>query len=300
MKTHDEYKRAVEARLDELTQAPSGSFAPGEKPSLLNEAMRYSLMAGGKRLRPCMLLAACDMLGGDWEQNMDFACALEMIHTYSLIHDDLPGMDNDTLRRGKPTNHVVYGVGQAILAGDGLLNCAFEVMLDRALAMPETLDRSVKAMRAIARGAGVSGMIAGQVADLYAESGRSVDAELLDYIHAGKTMAMFKGAVTSGALLAGADDESLSFLSLFAESFGRLFQVTDDILDVTAEADKFGKSKGKDAQEGKLTAVSAYGLEGALRLSAELKDKALTALADFGARAEYFTRLTLDMYERKH
>ena len=300
MRTHDEYKRAVEARLDELTQAPAGDFVPGERPALLNEAMRYSLMAGGKRLRPCMLLAASEMLCGDWEKHIDFACALEMIHTYSLIHDDLPGMDNDTLRRGKPTNQVVYGVGQAILAGDGLLNYAFEVMLDSALARPDTLERSVKAMRAIAQGAGVRGMIAGQAADLYAESVKSQDETLLDYIHAGKTMAMFKGAVTAGELLAGADDGSLALLADFAESFGRLFQVTDDILDVTAEADKFGKSKGKDAQEGKLTAVSAYGLEGALRLSAELKEKALTALAGFGERAGYFTRLTLDMYERKH
>ncbi len=300
MRTHEEYRQRVEERLNELLAPPQGAFTAGQRPGLLNEAMRYSVMAGGKRLRPCMLLAACEMLGGDWEKALDYACAIEMIHTYSLIHDDLPGMDDDVLRRGKPTNHVVYGVGQAILAGDGLLNYAFEVMLKRALADRDTLPAGVSAIQDIACGAGVTGMIAGQVADLWAEREHCTEEGLLTYIHKGKTMAMFKGALRAGAHLANAFEGSVQSLDAYAESFGRLFQVTDDILDVTAEADKFGKSKGKDAAEGKLTAVSALGLEGAMRLSEELKNSALKALEPFGESAAYFIALTINMYERKH
>ena len=300
MRTHEEYKALTEQRLTELMPDISEDFAPGCMPRLLSESMRYSLMAGGKRLRPCMLLAACEMLGGDIYCALDFACAIEMIHTYSLIHDDLPGMDNDTLRRGRPTNHVVYGVGQAILAGDGLLNYAFEVMLKQSAKEPANAETCLRAMHAIAKGAGVAGMIAGQCADLYAENRKDQDVKLLSYIHAGKTMAMFKGAVTAGAYLAKADEGSVHALERYSEAFGVLFQATDDILDVTAEADKFGKSKGKDAQEGKLTAVSAYTLEGAMNKSFALKEEALKALEAFDEKADYFRNLTKNMFERNH
>ena len=300
MRTHEEYKALVDKRLRELLPEAEDEFESGRMPRLLSSSMRYSLTAGGKRLRPCMLLAACEMLGGDVCQALDFACAIEMIHTYSLIHDDLPGMDNDTLRRGRPTNHVVYGEGQAILAGDGLLNYAFEVMLARTVSNQKTALRNVKAMCAIASGAGVTGMIAGQVADLYAENIGTQDEKLLSYIHEGKTMAMFKGAVTAGAILADAEENSINALARFSEAFGILFQVTDDILDVTAEADKFGKTKGKDAEEGKLTAVSVYTLDGAKKRSTALKEQALSALGAFGAEADYFRNLTTDMFERTH
>lgn len=299
MRTHEEYRLLVEKRLSELSEVPHADFAAGETPRLLAEAMRYSLMAGGKRLRPCMLLAACELLGGDIAYALDFACAIEMIHTYSLIHDDLPGMDNDTLRRGKPTNHVVYGVGQAILAGDGLLTLAFEQMTKTAAARPDMARASICAMGEIARGAGVTGMVAGQCCDLYCEGENGKGEALLDYIHAGKTMAMFRGAVLAGAALAGADENSQNALKEYCESFGRLFQVTDDILDVTADSD-FGKSKGKDAQEGKLTAVSTFGLEKAEAYAAALKDRAIRALDCFDEKADYFRNLVTQMYERKH
>ena len=300
MRTHDEYKRLVEARLSELLAEREAAFGPGDMPKLLCDAMRYSVRAGGKRLRPCMLLAACEMLGGDIEEALDFACAMEMIHTYSLIHDDLPGMDNDTLRRGRATNHVVFGVGQAILAGDGLLNYAYEVMLKHMLSHPDRQETCTKALYAVARGAGVTGMIAGQCADLWAENGRETGEALLTYIHLGKTAAMFKGAVVAGACIVGADEKQISALSRFADAFGRLFQVTDDVLDVTADEAGFGKSKGKDEEEGKLTAVAVYGLEGAMALSRDLRNEALSCLSAFGAGADYFRNLTEEMYKRNH
>ena len=300
MRTHEEYKSLTEARLEALFTDREKEFETGSIPRLLNDAMRYSLLAGGKRLRPCMLLCTCEMLGGDVYEAIDFACAMEMIHTYSLIHDDLPGMDNDTLRRGRATNHVVYGEGQAILAGDGLLSYAFETMLAKAASSALPKQNLIDAMRAIAEGAGVKGMVAGQCADLYAENKKEVGEDLLTDIHLGKTAAMFRGAMLAGAYLAGASDEAIRRLSAFADCFGRLFQVTDDILDVTAEESGFGKSKGKDAEEGKLTAVAVYGLEGAMKLSAALKDEALKALEGFGEGADYFRKLTVDMFDRKH
>lgn len=299
MRTHEEYKQIVEARLEELIQKNTAEFVAGKTPSLLAQAMRYSLMAGGKRLRPCMLLSACELFGGDISDALYFACAIEMIHTYSLIHDDLPGMDNDSLRRGRPTNHVVFGEGQAILAGDGLLNYAFEIMLSCCKNATHDVLRLVKATSDIAEAAGVSGMIAGQCADLYAEKREDVGESLLTFIHLGKTAAMFRGAVLAGAHIGGADEDAIGKLKTFAESFGRLFQVTDDILDVTAD-DAFGKTKGKDAEEGKLTAVSVYGLEGAKALSDQLQREALDALDCFDARADYFRNLIKDMYTRTH
>lgn len=292
-------KQLVEDRLEALLPETRG-FADGEIPELQAESMRYSLLAGGKRLRPCMLLKACEINGGDISEALDYACAMEMIHTYSLIHDDLPGMDDDCLRRGKPTNHVVFGVGQAVLAGDGLLNYAFETMLKTAINGRISHDNALKAIYAIARGAGVTGMIAGQCADLYAEGREDADEQLLGYIHAGKTAAMFIGAVQAGAHLAGADETKIGALTRFAEDFGRLFQVTDDILDVTAEADKFGKSKGKDETEGKLTAVSLMGLDGAMEYAGKLAESAITALDVYGEKADYFRQLTLDMAKRTY
>lgn len=299
MSDASELKTRVEERLNALLHETEG-FTEGQIPGLLAESMRYSLLAGGKRLRPCMLLKACEINGGDVSSALDYACAMEMIHTYSLIHDDLPGMDDDCLRRGKPTNHVVFGVGQAILAGDGLLTFAFETMLKAAINGSILHENALKAIYAIARGAGVTGMVAGQCADLYAEGRGEADKKLLKYIHAGKTAAMFIGAVQAGAHLAGADEEKLFALTRFAANFGRLFQVTDDILDVTADADKFGKSKGKDEAEGKLTAVSLMGLEGAKRCAKDLCDSALDALGVFGEKGDYFRWLTLDMAKRTY
>lgn len=300
MRTRKEYAKMVEERFEALLPSmEKSSFVVGSVPGLLADSMRYSLLAGGKRLRPAMLLAACEMLGGDVDEALDCACALEMIHTYSLIHDDLPGMDNDELRRGKPTNHVVYGVGQAILAGDGLLNLAYEVMLANAARHPAHLDRHLAAISEIARGAGVTGMIAGQVADLYVEGKTGFGEDMLTYIHLGKTAAMFRGAMRGGARLAGADEKTVCALTEYANAFGLLFQASDDVLDITASAE-FGKSKGKDERDGKLTAVSVWTLEGAqAHVRAELS-RAERALDGFGAEADFFRALADEAARRDH
>ena len=299
MKTLKEYAALVNRRLDELPATiPEGRFQIGEMPWLLSESMRYSLSAGGKRLRPCMLLAAVDMLGGDIHDALDFACAVEMIHTYSLIHDDLPGMDNDTLRRGRPTNHVVYGEGQAILAGDGLLNCAFETMLEAAAAQPERAVNSLLAMREIARGAGVTGMIAGQTMDLYCERNRRGDQAALEYIQYGKTACMFIYPLRAAARLCQSDEAQLDALSAYGRAFGLLFQATDDLLDVIGTVENMGKTLGKDAESGKLTCISAYGVEGTRALVQKLHGEALDALKIFEGRADFFKTLVDDMVNR--
>lgn len=290
--TLPEYRAMVDERLDQLL--PDGDL-------VLHKAMRYSALAGGKRLRPSMLLAAIDMLGGDRGEALDFACAVEMIHAYSLIHDDLPGMDDDDLRRGKPTNHVVFGVGQAILAGDGLLNFAFEVMLARALENPGRERACLKAISEIAKGAGVFGMIRGQCLDLEAErAGVSPEnrEQMLSDIHAGKTAAMFVGPLRAACHLAGAAEAELSALTEYAQAFGMLFQATDDILDVTGSAFEVGKTLGKDEKSGKLTYVSVYGLYGARSRAQRLCDRAAAALEPFGARAILFWELAESLIDR--
>lgn len=301
MRTLKEYALLAEKRFDELIPVLcENSFNPGEMPHLLSESMRYSLLAGGKRLRPAMLLAACEMLGGDIALAIDYACAIEMIHTYSLIHDDLPGMDDDDMRRGRPTNHVVFGVGQAILAGDGLLNMAFEIMLKNALNAGNNMEKCVRAASEIARGAGVTGMIAGQCADLYQEGREGGTEEMLRYIHEGKTMAMFVGAMRAGACLAGANEKALSAVTEYARAFGLLFQASDDVLDIIADPALFGHSVGKDERDGKLTAVSVLTIEGAkARVEALLKD-AVSALNAFGEEADFFRKLADTVAHRDH
>ena len=299
MKDLKAYADIVNARLAEIPAVvPAKRFVVGDMPWLLSESMRYSLCAGGKRLRPSMLLAAVDLLGGDAGFALDFACAVEMIHTYSLIHYDLPGMDDDTLRRGRPTNHVVYGVGQAILAGDGLLNCAFETMLEAAASRPERAADSMLAIREIARGAGVTGMIAGQVMDLYCENHRVGDEAALEYIQHGKTACMFIYPLRAAARLCGADEATLAALTDYGRAFGLLFQATDDLLDVVGDQADVGKTLGKDAESGKLTCVSAYGVEGTRALVARLHAEARAALAPFGERAGFFNALVDAMVDR--
>lgn len=268
-------------------------------PSLLRESMGYSLLAGGKRLRPAMLLAAVDMLGGDSEQALAPACAVEMIHTYSLIHDDLPGMDDDILRRGRPTNHVQFGVGQAILAGDGLLSLAMETLVRDALDHAGELPRRVKAMEEIVRGAGAGGMVAGQCLDLLCEREKSGgEAELLK-IQMGKTCRMFIHPLRAAGYLAGAGEARIEALGRYGEAFGRMFQTADDLLDVEGDQSQLGKSTGKDAAEGKLTAVGVYGVEGARKMVEQQLEMALSALAPFGGEAAFFRQLVLDMKGRK-
>ena len=299
MKDLKAYAAIVNGRLEEIPAViPKGSYEIGQMPWLLSESMRYSLCAGGKRLRPSMLLAAVEMLGGKIEDALDYACAVEMIHTYSLIHDDLPGMDNDTLRRGRPTNHVVFGEGQAILAGDGLLNCAFETMLESASQHPDRAYDYLMAMREIACGAGVTGMIAGQVMDLYCEHNRVGETKALEYIQRDKTACMFIYPLRAAARLCRADDAALDALTTYGHAFGLLFQATDDLLDVTGDVESMGKTLGKDAESGKLTCISAYGIEGTRKLVDDLHAQAREAMRGFGEDAAFFDRLVDDMVGR--
>jgi len=299
MRTLGEYAARVNERLGQIPAiVPDGEYRIGSMPGLLSRSMRYSLEAGGKRLRPSMLLAAVELLGGDVDAALDIACAVEMIHTYSLIHDDLPGMDDDTMRRGRPTNHVVFGVGQAILAGDGLLNCAFETMLACACDHMDRAADYLLAIREIAAGAGVTGMIGGQVMDLFCEKAKVSDTSALEYIQYGKTACMFIYPLRAAARLCGAGERDLKSLSDYGRAFGLLFQATDDLLDVTGTAGDMGKTLGKDAESGKLTCVSAYGLEGTRQLVNRLHAQALAAVEPYGERATFFRELVDSMVNR--
>lgn len=261
----------------------------------LEKAMEYSLMAGGKRLRPVLLMAAADAVGKDGAAFLTTGCAIEMIHTYSLIHDDLPAMDNDDYRRGKPTNHKVFGDGIAVLAGDALLTLAFEVMLRQEGAAPETLVTVVSEM---SRAAGPYGMVGGQVLDLEGE-GRRLDLAALRKIHMGKTGALFCAAIRSGAILAGAKEEELAALTLYAERFGLAFQITDDILDVTGDEVAIGKPVGSDVRNEKATYVTLTSLEEAKKLAEDAVDEAVAALDIFGERAAFLRDLALFLLGRK-
>lgn len=270
-----EYAALTDSRLEEL-------LAP-RKPELLFDSMAYSVRAGGKRLRPALLLMANAMGGGDRAEALDYACAIEMIHTSSLIHDDLPAIDNDCLRRGRPTNHVVYGEAQAVIAGDALLNYAYEVMLGAAARYPGHSAAHIRAMSRIARGAGVGGMMAGQVQDVALE-GTDFDYEELKYIHRHKTGDMITGALLAGLELTDPSPDALEALTLYGEQLGLVFQIVDDILDVTA-GEELGKTTGKDAAAGKVTYPALFGLEKSRELAREGTEKAIDALAFFGEGA---------------
>ena len=271
-----------------------------EQNGLLNslfESMRYSLFAGGKRLRPVLLMAAADAVGGEGRRYLRVACALEMIHTYSLIHDDLPAMDNDDYRRGKLTNHKVFGEGMAILAGDGLLTAAFEQML-----LQEGVDAAclTQVVREIAAAAGPAGMVGGQAIDLAATGqAQPLNQEELRFMHRAKTGALFRAALRGGGLLAGATQEQLAALTVYAEEFGLAFQITDDILDVTGDEATIGKPVGSDERNEKETYVSLYSLDGARRMAEESVQRALTAIEIFGAEADVLRSLASYLVSRE-
>lgn len=282
MKTHADYEHLVNDALSFQLRSL------GEIPAKLLESMEYSLSAGGKRLRPVLLLAACDMAGGDLNAALPFACALEMIHTYSLIHDDLPAMDNDDLRRGKPTNHKVFGEDVAILAGDGLLSAAMELMLRTACAMPDL--RGARAVEAIARRAGVTGMVAGQTIDV-TEEGSEPTLEKVSYIHAHKTADLLTAPLEAGLILAGADDAQVRRGVAYGYHLGMAFQIVDDLLDVVGDAALLGKNTGMDAALGKLTWVAVRGVEGAREDAAQHIRQAVEALDGFGGKAAFLQEL---------
>ena len=261
----------------------------------LMRAMEYSLMAGGKRLRPILLMAAADSINGNGEKFITVADALEMIHTYSLIHDDLPAMDNDDYRRGKLTNHKVFGEATAILAGDALLTLAFEVALRQEDVPPEIL---LTVLREISIAAGSAGMVGGQAVDLRSEGVR-IDFDTLKLMHRGKTGALFKAAIRSGAILAQASEKNLDDLTRYAENFGLAFQITDDILDVTGDEKILGKPTGSDAKNLKSTYVSLTSLEEAKNFAQAAVDEALKSLEDFGSEADFLRELVRYIIARK-
>ncbi len=281
-------RRAVEEELRRaLDQTPSLN-------PTLTEAMQYSLLGGGKRLRPILLMAAADAVNGSGEKFLTTAAAIEMIHTYSLIHDDLPAMDDDDYRRGQLTNHKVFGEAIAILAGDALLTLAFEVML-RQKGVASTVILNV--VDEMSRAAGMSGMVGGQAIDLQSE-GKAIELETLRRMHMGKTGALFRAAIRSGAILAGASDEKLSALTKYAEAFGLAFQITDDILDVTGDEKTLGKPTGSDARNKKSTYVTLTSLDSARSMAERTVEEATEALKNFGAEADFLRDLVRYLLER--
>jgi len=282
----DHYLRERVALIEaELAQIVAESDSPAAR---LFDAMRYSLLAGGKRLRPILALAACEAVGGRIEAAMGFACAIEMIHTYSMIHDDLPCMDNDDLRRGRPTNHKVYGEAIATLAGDALLTDAFEVATRcTAQLNPAPVNPTIvlQNLRELAQAAGSAGMVAGQVIDVLGE-GKPAGLEQLKYLHSRKTGALFVAAVRSGARLGGANQPQLDLLTDYARALGLAFQVVDDLLDVESSTEQMGKRTHKDEARGKATYPAILGVERSRELARQLERQALAALVAFDQRAE--------------
>ncbi|MDP4092050.1 MAG: polyprenyl synthetase family protein [Bacillota bacterium] len=263
------------------------------------EAMRYSIFAGGKRIRPVICLAVCEMLGGNQKDVLPFACAIEMIHTYSLIHDDLPAMDDDNYRRGRLTNHKVFGEATAILAGDALLNTAYEVMMEHALKTEGNMVQKLTAMHAIAEAAGTSGMIGGQVVDLESEN-KIIQKETLHYMHKCKTGALLKAPAVAAAILSGASEEQMSLIEKFGDKTGLAFQIRDDILDVEGDLASMGKQTGSDAKKLKSTYITIYGMEESKRLLNEVTTEADKCLQGFGASAEFLRTLIFKLCSRNN
>lgn len=304
-----------DAVLDRYLPDP-GNMPEGEAPAATAaDAMRYSVMAGGKRLRPLLIAKISDIYGGRRELAEPFMAALEMIHTYSLIHDDLPAMDDDDYRRGRKTTHIVYGEGMAILAGDGLLNFAYETALDafNAAKTPEETAAVVRALRILAKNAGIFGMVGGQCADLEAENAQaaggagnnlavkeaSVGGEILEYIHSHKTACMIQSGFQIGAVLAGAPAEDVERLGRIGYDIGVAFQIQDDILDVTGNSDELGKPVGSDEEEGKTTYVSIFGLEKAALKVRELTDDALREFDALTVRDDFLKGLIERLVSRR-
>ncbi|HXR32649.1 MAG TPA: farnesyl diphosphate synthase [Verrucomicrobiae bacterium] len=272
----EEDRIAVDAHLDRLMPAET------LQPPSIHQAMRYSVFAGGKRIRPILCLETARIFGADVSAAFYPGCAIEFIHTYSLIHDDLPALDNDDLRRGKPTCHKKFGEATAILAGDALLTLAFETIA----ASPAPADRRVAMIKEISSAAGtINGMVGGQVADLEAE-GMHVGPETLEYIHRSKTAALIRASIASGALSADAPPDDVARLRRFGETIGWAFQVTDDILDVEESSAALGKTAGKDTAQQKATYPAVFGLLRSHEIANELANKAVAELQPFGERAE--------------
>ena len=293
---YEDYKKIIDEHLlDFIPNIDNNSIS-------LYESMKYSLTAGGKRIRPVLLLAACDFAGGDIREALPYACAMEYIHTYSMIHDDLPAMDNDDLRRGLPTNHKVYGEALAILAGDGLLTSAFEAMNKDLMLYfddAEKMAKRIRAINAIAKGAGCRGMVAGQVSDIEGES-NEYSNEMLEYIHINKTGALIIAAIKAGLYLGNPSKDMLSNLDIYSENLGLAYQIADDILDEIGDPKELGKSIGSDKKQHKNTYTSLNGLDAAFARLKQLTDDALEAIAPYYDNAEFFRDLALQLKTRRN
>ncbi len=283
-------REQVEAALD--------CSIPIVYPEKIYDAMRYSLLAGGKRLRPILCLAACELVGGTVDMAMPTACALEMIHTMSLIHDDLPAMDNDDYRRGKLTNHKIYGEDIAILAGDGLLAYAFEFLAVQTANVPA--ERLLKVVARLGNAVAATGLVGGQVVDLESEGNPEVTVNTLNFIHTHKTGALLEASVVSGAEIAGATAPQLAALSQYARNLGLAFQIIDDVLDITATREELGKTAGKDLEAQKATYPSLWGLEESKRQAQQLITEAKAALLPFADQALPLVAIADYITERKH
>ncbi len=282
-----EKKLIVDSALERYFPNPPEGEGEVKPSNSLHRAIRHSLLNGGKRIRPILSIAAFEAVGGKGDHILPFACALEMIHTYSLIHDDLPAMDNDDFRRGKPTCHKMFGEAIGILAGDGLLTEAFKLMTNRSSWDGPSNDKALilDVVHEIAQAAGISGMVGGQVADIESE-GKEVDLPLLQYIHTHKTGAMILASIRVGARLGGASGETLRAFTRYAERIGLAFQIIDDILNVEGKAIALGKSTGTDLSRGKATYPSLLGLEESKRRATELVQLAVESLKPYGPEAD--------------
>lgn len=284
------FKSSLKYRVDYIEKLLK-EHMPEEKgyQKTIFEAMNYSLKAGGKRLRPILTLEACRIVGGNEEDAIPFAIAIEMIHTYSLIHDDLPALDNDDLRRGRPTNHKVYGDAMAILAGDGLLNYAFEIMLKSSIGK-ENPAKYLNAINEIAKSSGVYGMIGGQVVDIESED-KKIEMEKLDFIHLNKTAAIIVGCMRAGAIIGDATEKQLENITKYATNIGLSFQIADDILDITGDESKLGKKVGSDIDNNKSTYPSLIGLEKSKEIANDLINEAKTRISNIKGDTEFLNDL---------
>jgi geranylgeranyl diphosphate synthase type II len=292
-------RESLDRLRERIDRALDASLPPKQAwPATLHRAVRYSLFAGGKRIRPVLVLASGESVGGHEPDLMPLACAVEMIHTYSLIHDDLPAMDDDDLRRGRPTSHKVFGEAGAILAGDALLTRAFHLLAEPPQAADETkLERRLRATQMLGEACGTTGLVGGQVVDLES-TGRRIGPAELERMHRAKTGALLGACVKGGAVLGGASDDQLGQLTRYAEAIGLAFQVVDDVLDATESAESLGKTPGKDLDADKTTYVSVFGVETAKQMSRELLAQALAALEPLGRKADLLAGLARLIVER--
>lgn len=294
-----EFKQALKERANQV-ETLLKQYMPKEEgyQKTIIEAMNYSLNAGGKRLRPILAIEACSIVGGNIEDVIPFAVAIEMIHTYSLIHDDLPALDNDDLRRGKKTNHIVFGEDMAILAGDALLNYAFEVMLSNSIDKKDP-NKYLKAISEIAKTSGIYGMIGGQVVDIQSEN-KEISKEKLDYIHNNKTAAIIVGCMRAGAIIGNATEEQLENITKYAKNIGLSFQIVDDILDIIGDESKLGKKVGSDIENNKSTYPSLIGLEESKKVAYELIEEAKNSIKLIDNNAKFLNKLADYIIDREY